>query len=123
MAFLGSGFFKEVTQKREKLWSGGEKDIAESELCYSFSHSLSVSKFKKSLGPRTELLWFGHGCSGHRMLLEHERNYYGSGMDAPGHRMLLEHERKYGLGMDAPGHRMLLEHECGCAGSLERERN
>ena len=25
-------------------------------------------------GTRTEL-WFGHGCSGHRMLLEHERNY------------------------------------------------
>ena len=31
-------------------------------------------------GTRTEL-WFGHGCSGHRMLLEHERNY-GLGMDA-----------------------------------------
>ena len=27
------------------------------------------------------LLWFGHGCSGYRMLLEHER-YYGLGMDA-----------------------------------------
>ena len=27
------------------------------------------------------LLWFGHGCSSHRMLLEHER-YYGLGMDA-----------------------------------------
>ena len=24
------------------------------------------------LGTRT-LLWFGHGCSGHRMFLEHER--------------------------------------------------
>ena len=33
-----------------------------------------------ALGTRTEL-WFGHGCSGHRMLLEHERNY-GLGMDA-----------------------------------------
>ena len=31
-------------------------------------------------GTRTEL-WFGHGCSGERMLLEHERNY-GLGMDA-----------------------------------------
>ena len=29
---------------------------------------------------RTEL-WFWHGCSGNRMLLEHERNY-GFGMDA-----------------------------------------
>ena len=83
------------------------------------------------------LLWFGHGCSGHRMLLEHER-YYGLGTDAlvivcssntnvimgwtrmlwssyalgartllrfghgcSGHRMLLEHERYYGLSMDA----------------------
>ena len=32
------------------------------------------------LGTRT-LLRFGHGCSGHRMLLEHERQY-GLGMDA-----------------------------------------
>ena len=33
-----------------------------------------------ALGTRTEL-WFGHGCSGQCMLLEHERNY-GLGMDA-----------------------------------------
>ena len=33
-----------------------------------------------ALGTRTEL-WFGHGCSGRRMLLEHDRNY-GLGMDA-----------------------------------------
>ena len=33
-----------------------------------------------ALGTRTEL-WFGHGCSSDRMLLEHERNY-GSGTDA-----------------------------------------
>ena len=31
-----------------------------------------------ALGTRTEL-WFGHGCSGQRMLLGHERNY-GLGM-------------------------------------------
>ena len=90
-----------------------------------------------ALGTRT-LLWFGHGCSGYRMLLEHER-YYGLGMDArvivccgntnvirvwawmlglsyalgtrtllwfghgcSGYRMLLEHERYSSLGMDAP---------------------
>ena len=70
-----------------------------------------------ALGTRTEL-WFGHGCSGHRMFLEHERNY-GLGMDAlvtvcswnmngimvwhgfSGERMHVEHERNYGLGMDA----------------------
>ena len=34
-----------------------------------------------ALGART-LLWFGHGCSGHRMLSEHER-YYGHGMVWP----------------------------------------
>ena len=100
-----------------------------------------------ALGTRTDL-WFGHGCSGQRMLLEHERDY-GLGMDAlvivcsgntngimvwawmlwsadalgtrtefwfghgcSGHRMLLEHERDCGLGMDAcSGHRMLWEHE------------
>ena len=33
-----------------------------------------------ALGTRMEL-WFGHGCSGHRMLLEHDR-FYGLGMDA-----------------------------------------
>ena len=33
-----------------------------------------------ALGTRTEL-WFWHGCSGQRMLFEHERNY-GFGMDA-----------------------------------------
>ena len=89
-----------------------------------------------ALGTRTEL-WFGHGCSGLRMLLEHERKC-GLGMDVlvtvcsrnkngimvwawrlwsayalgtrtelwfghggSGHRMLLEHERNYGLGMEA----------------------
>ena len=70
-----------------------------------------------ALGTRTRL-WFGHGCSGHRMLWEHERDF-GLGMDAlvivcsgnmneimvghgcSGHRMLWEHEGDYGLGMDA----------------------
>ena len=33
-----------------------------------------------ALGTRRRLC-FGHGCSGHRMLLEHERDY-GLGMDA-----------------------------------------
>ena len=33
-----------------------------------------------ALGTRTRL-WFGHGCSGQRMLWEHERDY-GLGMDA-----------------------------------------
>ena len=65
------------------------------------------------LGART-VLWFGHGCSGHRMFWEHER-YCGLGMDAlvttrtllwfghgcSGHRMLWEHERYYGFDMDA----------------------
>ena len=36
---------------------------------------------KTCCGRPEEPLWFGHGWSGHRMLLEHERNY-GLGMDA-----------------------------------------
>ena len=70
-----------------------------------------------AVGAQT-LLWFGHGCSGNRMLSKHER-YYGLGMDAlvtvcfgtrtllwfghgcSGNRMLSKHERYYGLGMDA----------------------
>ena len=89
-----------------------------------------------ALGTRTEP-WFGHGCSGHRMLLEHGQNH-GLGMRArvtvcswnttrtmvwacvlgspyalgtrtepwfghacSGHRMLLEHEQNHGLGMRA----------------------
>ena len=71
-----------------------------------------------SLGARRRL-WFGHGCNGNRMLLEHEGDY-GLGMDVKatvcswsgarrrlwfghvckGNRMLLEHEGDYGLGMD-----------------------
>ena len=87
------------------------------------------------MGTRPELR-FGHGCSGHRVLLELERNY-GMGMDAlvigcswntngimgwawmlwspsalgtrtelwfghgcSGHRVPLEHERNDGLGME-----------------------
>ena len=52
-----------------------------------------------ALGTRTEL-WFGHGCSGHGMLLEHERNC-GLGIGCSGDRLLLEHERYYALGMDS----------------------
>ena len=69
-----------------------------------------------ALGTRTSV-WFGDGCSGHRMLREQTR-LFGLGMDArvtvcswnrhaclvhgcSGHRMLLEHKRQYGLGMDA----------------------
>ena len=91
-----------------------------------------------ALGTRTDF-WFGHGCTGCRTLLEHERNY-GLRMDAlvtvcswnangfmvwawmhwllatyafgtrtelwfehgrTGYRMLLEHEWNYGLGMNA----------------------
>ena len=87
-------------------------------------------------GPRT-LLWFGHGCTGHRVLVDHKRNY-GLGMDAlvtvcswtrnvimvwawmhwspcargprtllwfghgcTGHHVLVDQKRHYGLGMDA----------------------
>ena len=35
-----------------------------------------------ALGARRRL-WFGHGCKGNRMLLEHKRDY-GLGMDAKG---------------------------------------
>ena len=99
------------------------------------SVSFSLSSHHICLGTRTELC-FGHGCSGHPILLEHERNY-ALGMDAlvtlsssntngimlwawilwspcpprtrtelcfghgySGHPVLLEHERNYALGMD-----------------------
>ena len=52
-----------------------------------------------SLETRTEL-WFGHGYSGHRILLETQTElWFGHGCSSP--RILLEHERNYGLGMDA----------------------
>ena len=44
-------------------------------------------------GTGTEL-WFGHGCSGQRMLVGQERNY-GLGMDALVSMMLLEHEQTF----------------------------
>ena len=61
---------------------------------------------------------FGHGCSSHRILLEHKWNY-ALGMDVEvtvyswntneimvwtgcsSHRILVEHKRNYDLGMDA----------------------
>ena len=92
-----------------------------------------------AVGTRTEV-WFGHGCSGQRMLFEHERDY-GFAMDAlvivcsgntngsmvwawmlwssyalgtrtglwfghgcSGQRMLWEHERRYGRVPVEPGH-------------------
>ena len=50
----------------------------------------------------TRKLWFGHGCTGDRMLSECERNCR-LGMDAPviAHTQI-KHERHYGLGRDAP---------------------
>ena len=48
-----------------------------------------------------EILWLGHGCSGHGMLLEHEQKYVLSMGALVTHNMLLEHETNhYGLGMD-----------------------
>ena len=98
-------------------------------------HSSTSNAAPYALGTRTKL-WFGHGCSCHRILLEHQRNY-GLGMDVlvtlscwntneimvwawmflspyplgtptklwfghgcSCHRILLEHQRNYGLGMD-----------------------
>ena len=52
-----------------------------------------------ALGTRT-LFWFGHGCSGNRMLSKHER-YHGLGMDAVVAVCCQKHERYCGLGMDA----------------------
>ena len=104
--------------------------------CKDVSANLSL-RFTGDPKLRNPFPWFGHGCPGHRLHLEHERNY-GLGMYAPvavcswstngvmiwawmlwspyalgtrtefwfghgcsGRRMLLEHERNYGLGMDA----------------------
>ena len=52
-----------------------------------------------ALGTRT-LSWFGHGCSGNRMLLEHER-YHGLGMDAQATVCSWNTKRYHGLGMGA----------------------
>ena len=56
-------------------------------LCYSYA-----------LETRTEL-WFWHGCSGNRMLYEHER-YCDFGMDALVS-VYSRDERNYDFGMDA----------------------
>ena len=46
--------------------------------------------------------WFGHGCSGDRMLLEFgTRTELWFGHGCSDDRMRLEHERSFGLGMDA----------------------
>ena len=51
-----------------------------SRLCQRDPHGTCAVRPRHYVGQRA-LLWFRHGCSGHRMLLEHER-YYGFGMDA-----------------------------------------
>ena len=61
-----------------------------------------------ALGTRT-LLWFGHGCSSDRMLLEHER-YYGLGMDA----LIIEcsaTRMSFWFGHGCCSDHMLLEHK------------
>ena len=69
--------------------------------------ALGVCRY--ALGTRRQL-WFGHGCNGKRMLLEHERDY-GLDMDAKDSvcswntkdvidRMFSQQEGDYGLGMD-----------------------
>ena len=60
-----------------------------------------LGSFTYALGTRMEL-WFGHGCSGDRVLFEHERNYVLGcfGYGCCGDRMLLEHEQNYALDMD-----------------------
>ena len=108
--------------RRTELWFGhgcsGQRTLLEHERNYGLGMDALVSVRSwnangimvwawvlwsaYALGTRTEL-WFGHGCSGQRTLLEREGNY-GLGMDAlviSGQRTLLEHERNYGLGMDA----------------------
>ena len=54
-------------------------------------------------------MWFGHGCSGRRLLLEHDRSY-GSGHGCSGYRNHQKVERTYGLGMDALVVACFLEH-------------
>ena len=44
----------------------------------------------------------GHGCTGDRMPLEHDRYKVWFGHGCSGQQMLLEPERYYGLSMDAP---------------------
>ena len=45
------------------------------------------------------LLWFGHGCTGNRMLATRTLIWFGHG--CTGNCMLSKHERYYGVGMDA----------------------
>ena len=54
----------------------------------------------------TKVLWLAHRRTGNRMLSRHVRSrerYYGLAMGhgCTGHRMISEHECHYGLGMDA----------------------
>ena len=45
------------------------------------------------------LLWFGHGCTGNRLLETRTLLWFEHG--CTGNRMLSKHDRYYGLGMDA----------------------
>ena len=95
------GFARMEVVQHERFYMFSRKDT-DGSLFHSLSQALFVSAFglwpnarvhckhlhhsheSYALGTRT-LIWFGHGCSGDRMLLEHER-YCGLGMDAVGNR-------------------------------------
>ena len=62
-----------------------------------------------ALGTQT-LLWFGHGCTGDSMNLEHQR-YDGLGIGCTGDRVHSEHRRYYSLGIRCTGDRTHSQHK------------
>ena len=62
------------------------------------SNSLSMDILVTVCSCTRTKLWFGLGCSGHRMLLKHERNFGCHGCSSD--HMLLERQQNYGSGMD-----------------------
>ena len=109
--------------RRAGFFSGnGAGTVAKLPIQKGWFCKLCLTRDMSSSGTRTEL-WLGHGCSDHRMLLEHERNMVWAwmlwssyalgtgtslrfGHGCSDHRMLLEW-----FGHGCSDHRMLLEQE------------
>ena len=83
LLWFGHGCFgQRMLQKHERYYGLGMDALVS--VCSGNTNGIMVWAWMlwSAYAPGTRtLLWFGHGCTGIRMLWEHER-YYGLGMDA-----------------------------------------
>ena len=84
LLWFGHGCFGQRMLREHERYYGCGMDALVSVCSWNTNVMVWAWMLWSAFAPGTQtLLWFGHGCFGQRMLLEHER-YYGFGMDALG---------------------------------------